>query len=148
MLACINALRMAKKLTPQQEEFADLVARGQTKAAAYRKVFPNSLKWQPKNIWSKASALAARPAVKARVAQIKTEVRDLAHWSREDSVLTLRKVATESEKGAEIVAAVRELNAMHGYHAPTKHEHGGSDGKPLLEELVKAVLGTTLPIRA
>lgn len=150
MLACINALRMSQKLTPQQEKFADLVARGAKQADAYREAFPKSLNWKPATIWSKASTLAADGKVQARIEEIREEIRDLGLWTREESVLALRAVADQRgvlAKGGEIVAAVRELNAMHGYNAPQKHEHTGGDGKPLLEELVKAVLGTTLPIR-
>ena len=33
----------------------------------------------------------------------------------------LKNLLGNTERGNEIVSAVKELNAMHGYNAPTKH---------------------------
>ena len=61
--------------------------------------------------------------VALRVAELKAKLEEKALWTREDSVRGLRDVAGKDEaKGPEIVAAIKELNAMHGFNAPTKHE--------------------------
>ena len=54
-------------LSPQREKFAVELAKGATQTDAYRIAYPTSLKWQDKTLWSKASEMAAKPAVRARV---------------------------------------------------------------------------------
>ncbi|MDR0276232.1 MAG: terminase small subunit [Burkholderiaceae bacterium] len=54
-------------LTPQQECFAQEVARGKPLAQAYRIAYPKSLKWKNETLWPAASQLMAHPKVHARV---------------------------------------------------------------------------------
>jgi hypothetical protein len=80
-----------------------------------------------KSINEKASALAADVKVSSRIAELKAALASKALWTREDSVHTLREIATDSEaKAAEKVSAIKELNLMHGFNAPTKVEIGGN----------------------
>lgn len=58
------------KLTPQRARFAIELARGQSQSDAYRVAYPTSLKWAGNTLWSAASALAADPKVRARVAEL------------------------------------------------------------------------------
>ena len=112
-------------LTHQQEAFAQAVASGKSQAEAYRTAYPKSLRWKPDSVWNKASALMADVRVSARVDAIRTEINELGLWSRERSVRALVAVIDSAEKGGEVVAAVKELNAMHGFNAPQKIEHSG-----------------------
>lgn len=65
--------------------------------------------------------------VKARVQELKSAVASKALWSREDSVLALREIAADPEaRSNEKVAAIKELNAMHGFNAPQKVELSGA----------------------
>lgn len=57
-------------LTPQRETFAAGLASGLTQAAAYRKAYPKSLKWQDTTVWKRASELAADGAVSGRVSEL------------------------------------------------------------------------------
>jgi phage terminase small subunit len=57
-------------LTPKREAFAAGLAQGLTQAAAYRKAYPVSLKWQDRSVWQKASELAGNVEVQARVAEL------------------------------------------------------------------------------
>ena len=134
-------------LTPQREHFAQLIAAGKTQADAYREAFPSSLTWKPATVWSRASELMGDRKVMGRVEELRGELRELELWSRAESVRRLRQVVETSERGSDIIAAVRELNAMHGYNAPQKREHSLGGGEPALQGLIAAVLGTTLPIR-
>jgi hypothetical protein len=116
-----------KALTPKQEKFAQLVADGNTQADAYRGAY-NAVNMSDPVIHNKASLLMTTGEIKVRVAQLKEELSKKALWSREESVEALRNVLTNPDKATDIVSAVKELNAMHGYNAPVKMEveHRGS----------------------
>lgn len=109
-------------ITPQQEVFAQAVAGGKSQADAYRTAYPKSLKWKPDSVWNKASAMMAKAEVSARVEAIKAELADLGLWTREQSVLALVGVVRAPDKATDIVAAVKELNSMHGFNAAQKVE--------------------------
>jgi hypothetical protein len=129
-------------LTPQQEAFAAGVARGLSQAEAYRQAYPKSQSWKDASVWNRASALMRTAEVLARVEQLRAELEQLHLWSREDSVRALKGVIEEPDKASDVVAAVRELNAMHGFNAPEQMEvtHKGLPGRV---ELVAA----TTPVK-
>ena len=113
-------------LTAKQEAFAQAVASGMTQADAYRASYDceNSA---DKTIVEEASRVMADRNVSARVQVLKDELACTALWSRLDSVQTLAEIAKGEETRAnEKVAAIKELNSMHGFNAPTKHEVAGN----------------------
>jgi hypothetical protein len=124
-------------LTPQKEAFAQGVAAGKSQAEAYRAAYPKSLKWKPETVYQAASRLMADSNVSARVEAIRAELAEKGLWSREQSAKALieiinRKTLDETvgkeipaAQDKDIISAVKELNAMHGFNAPTKVEHGG-----------------------
>lgn len=113
-------------LTAKQEAFAQAVAGGMTQADAYRSAYEAS-QMMDKTIVEEASRIAADRNVAARVAELKEAVAIQAIWTRLDSVRTLADIAVDGEARAnEKVSAVKELNAMHGFNAPTKHEVAGN----------------------
>lgn len=59
---------MPKKLSIRQERFARMVASGKSQSEAYRQAYPGSQKWLAKSVHERASALANRAKVAARVA--------------------------------------------------------------------------------
>lgn len=124
-------------LTPKQEAFAQGLANGLSQAAAYREAYPKSRAWKDATVWKRASDTAAIGVVQGRVEAIRAELAEQHLWSRADSVRVLREVAEDGEKGAERVAAVKELNAMHGFQAPQKLEHSGLGAITLVVEGVK-----------
>lgn len=112
-------------LTTKQERFAQAIADGLSQADAYRTAYDAS-KSKPETVWSKASELMADGKVTARVAQLREALATKALWSRERSVTALAGIADGGEsKAAEKVAAIKELNAMHGFNAPAKIELSG-----------------------
>jgi hypothetical protein len=113
-------------LTPQQEAFALLVASGKSQAEAYRTAYANSTVWKDSTVWERASRLSAKPEVIARVAEHRADLAKRSLWSREDSVRSLMGVIRDAERASDIVSAVKELNAMHGFNAPQKVEHSGA----------------------
>ena len=107
-------------LTAKQEKFAQSLADGKTQADAYRAAY-SSAKMKPESIWSKASELMADVKVASRVASLKALLVDKALWTREKSVTILSGIADgKDNKAAEQISAVKELNIMHGFNAPTQ----------------------------
>lgn len=109
-------------LTHKQEAFAQAVAAGASLSDAYRTAYSaDSMKAETVNV--KASQLMANGKVTVRVEQLKSELSERALWTREESVRVLAEIAGGAEcKPAERVAAVKELNSMHGFNAPVKTE--------------------------
>lgn len=119
-----------KKLTPKQEKFAQCIADGMTQADAYRAAF-NAKKMKPETIHKRASELMCKGEVAGRIADIKGELEEKALWARMESVEALKKaifIAESKENPTGLVAAVKELNAMHGFNEPIKLDHSSSDG--------------------
>ena len=108
-------------LTPQQEKFAQCVASGMSQAEAYREAYPKSRQWKPEAVYSNSSTLMADAKVSQRVAELRNELSAKALWTREDSVKALMEVLSQPDRKSDVVAAVKELNSMHGFNAPKKH---------------------------
>lgn len=111
-------------ITPKQEKFAQCVADGKTQADAYRIAFDVKPTTKPETVQANASRLMADSMVSARVQELKSALANKALWTREDSVRALEKamrIAEDKDNAAGLVAAVKELNAMHGYAEAVKH---------------------------
>jgi phage terminase small subunit len=107
-------------LTAKQEAFAQAVADGMTQSDAYRSAY-NAGKMKPEAIHVNASKLMADAKVALRVASLREALASKSLWSRLDSVQALSDIARDVEARAnEKVAAIKELNAMHGYNEPAK----------------------------
>ena len=110
------------KLTDKQEKFCRVLVSGTSQADAYRAAY-NAEKMKPETVQRKACELMKDGKVSARVYQLRDELAERSGWTREDSVRELRVALADG--GAVRVAALKELNSMHGYNAPQKHEHKG-----------------------
>lgn len=126
-------------LTPKREKFAQCVADGMSQAEAYRTAYPRSLAWNQATVHQAASRLMANGKVSARVAELRAEVAKKHLWTREMSVKALVGAYKEGNPAVK-VAAVKELNAMHGFNAPQKVDVLNSDGSmaPTLIKIVAA----------
>jgi hypothetical protein len=110
-------------LTPKQEKFAQAVADGMTQADAYRVAFDVASTAKPETIHKRASELMADGDVSGRVAELRQKLEQKALWTREMSVKALVRAyqkAESRENATGMTAAVRELNAMHGYNEPQR----------------------------
>ena len=122
-------------LTAKQEAFAQAVADGMTQSDAYRSAYDAS-KTKPDVVNVKASQLAADGKVAVRVAELREALATKSLWTRLDSVQALSDIARDAEARAnEKVAAIKELNAMHGFNAPEKIDlnHGLQPENPLVK---------------
>ena len=117
---------MTENLTPVEERFANEVALGKTQAAAYRIANPRSTKWKDGSVYVKASLMMGKDKVKKRIAEIQQMFLIRSIWSREQSVMALKEVIDAPDRKSDVVAAVRELNVMHGFHEAQKIEHSGT----------------------
>ncbi len=114
------------KLTAKQEKFAQCVADGMNQSDAYRAAYSAGA-MKDTSINCNASKLLSDAKVKQRVDELRKALESKALWTREDSVLGLRAIAAGSEsKAGEITAAIKELNLMHGFNAPTKLDITGN----------------------
>ena len=119
-------------LTPKQEKFAQCVADGMSQADAYRTAYDCKPTTKPESIQDSAYKVMANPDVYQRVEELREQLAEKSLWSRADSVRVLAGIANSgagenAAKPTEIVAAVKELNAMHGWNKQTI-DHVNSDG--------------------
>lgn len=114
-------------MTPKQEKFAQCIADGMTQADAYRAAF-NAGEMKQETIHKRASELMSDGAVSGRVAELKSALASKALWTREMSVQALIEVMASPDKQTDIIAAVKELNAMHGFNAAQKIDLSNADG--------------------
>jgi|DEB0MinimDraft_3_1074331.scaffolds.fasta_scaffold02328_2 phage terminase small subunit len=107
-------------LTAKQEAFAQAIASGMTQADAYRSAYSAS-KMGDGALHVEASKLMDNPKIALRLSELQSKLEKKALWTREMSVLALADIAHGVEARAnEKVAAIKELNAMHGFNEPTK----------------------------
>lgn len=110
------------KITPKQRAFARLLFEGMNQSDAYLKIAPKAANWQKSTVWEAASRMRHRPGVEVALRQLAALLRKEAIWTRADSIRALREIVFSNRGDAAIVPAVRELNLMHGYNDPIRHE--------------------------
>jgi len=107
-------------LTAKQEKFCQSIADGMNQSDAYRSAY-STTNMSKQVLWNKAFLLADRDEVGVRISELRSNLAKKNLWTREMSVKILGNIAL-SQSGFENnkIAAIKELNAMHGYNAPTK----------------------------
>ena len=113
-------------LTVKQEAFAQGIADGLDQASAYRAAY-DAEGMADNTIYARASELVRNSKVADRIAELKGALAERVLWTREMSVKALVQTFRESA-GSVKVAAVKELNAMHGYNEPSKLHVEGNIG--------------------
>jgi hypothetical protein len=112
------------KLTAQQEKFCQCIADGLNQADAYRASYKAG-KMKDEAIYVAACRLAADHKVALRLKELKDALASKQLWTREQSVAQLVS-ELDGDRAGDRISAVKELNAMHGYNAPTKLDIRGS----------------------
>lgn len=111
-------------LTAKQEAFCQGIADGLGQADAYRAAY-DAEDMKENSVYVQASKLMKNPKITQRIAELKSQVQEKQLWSREMSIKALVQAYREGS-GSVKVAAVKELNAMHGYNEPSKVSINGS----------------------
>jgi hypothetical protein len=88
---------------------------------------------------SRAYDLLKNSEITDRIDQIKEELSKKALWSIEEAIHALKGVLTNPDKQTDIISAVKELNAMHGFNAPQKIEHSGDKTLTVIYEEPKTL---------
>ncbi|WP_454686850.1 hypothetical protein [Agrobacterium leguminum] len=111
----------------RHETFAQGLAKGMTADEAYV-----SAGYKPDR--GHASRLASNGNIRARVDEIKNRVAEKAEWSAADRLLSLKAIhdASANEDRRTAIAAIAEANKMQGSYAPTRQEHTGRNGGPVV----------------
>ena len=121
-------------LTAKQEAFCQGIADGLGQADAYRAAY-DAEDMKENSVYVQASKLMKNPKISQRIAELKSQVQEKQLWSREMSVKALVQAYREGS-GSVKVAAVKELNAMHGYNEPAKLSINGN----LVHKVVRQVI--------
>jgi len=111
-------------LTAKQEAFCQGIADGLGQAESYRAAY-DAGDMKENSVYVNASKLMKNAKVTQRIAELRSEVQEKQLWSREMSVKALVQAYREGS-GSVKVAAVKELNAMHGYNEPAKLNISGN----------------------
>ena len=132
-----------KKLTIKQESFCQEYIKNSGNASeAYRHAY-NTSKMKSKTVNERSSRLTREYIISTRLDQLKKDIADLNLWTIERSVKVLSKIAENSgdetaitAEGEEVritskhvdrIAAVKELNSMHGFKSDTTIDLKSSD---------------------
>ncbi len=112
-------------LTAKQEAFCQAIANGMNQSDAYRSAY-DAGKMKPDVVNVKASQLASDGKVTVRLTELREELANKSLWTREQSVAVLVDVIGEGDSRAgDKISAVKVLNEMQGFNAPTKLEVSG-----------------------
>lgn len=133
------------KLTAKQEAFARAYVETGNGSEAYRRAY-NAQNMKQETIAKKACGLLKQENVRGMVDQLREEAKRAFHVTTEQKMQLLWSVAeTSAQRDLDtgkiinpnaVVAAVKELNAMQGDHAPVKSEVDAKVGvKNLIEEI-------------
>ena len=95
------------------------MADGMCQTDAYKSAY-NTKKMSDQVIWNKASELANKGELEVRIRELKSKIEKKQLWTREQSVKVLSSIALSKSalsKNTDKVAAIRELNLMHGFNS-------------------------------
>ena len=121
-------------LTAKQEAFCQGIADGLGQADSYRAAY-DAAGMKDNVIYARASELMKNGKITDRIKELRSQVQEKQLWSREMSVKALVQAYREGS-GSVKVAAVKELNAMHGYNEPAKISVNGN----LVHKVVRQVI--------
>jgi hypothetical protein len=122
----------------RHEAFAQALAKGKLQEDAYAEA---GFKPHKQN----ASRLMTNDDVRRRVDEIRTRIAEKAEWSAAERLQALKRI-TDASEGSDprvAVSAISEANKMQGSHAPTRNEHTGKNGAPIMVADLSRLKGMT-----
>ena len=108
-------------LTPKQEKFAQLYVELGNASEAYRVAYNSKAKAESVNRMAKEQLDNLK--ISSRVQELREKIEEKSLWKRLDSIKTLASIADGTDveaKPSDRVNAVKALNTMHGWDAPSK----------------------------
>lgn len=117
----------------RHELFAQGVASGMTKSDAFLEAYPNAANYAPTTLYPKASSLAARPDVAARIRHLTECAADAAVFTLAEHLRRLNALSQAAQKAGDFPAAVKaeENRGKAAGFYPTKVELTGRGGGPI-----------------
>ena len=122
-------------ITAKQEAFCQALLAGNSQSDAYRDAYNTKPSSTAGAIAVSASKLMSDPKITLRIAELRKADAEAACWSRRQSEQVLKDIAlSEVIKPSERIAAIRELNTMFGYKAPSEAAVQVKALKPIMDE--------------
>ena len=108
-------------ITSKQEAFCQALLAGRSQSDAYRDAYNTKPCSTAGAIAVSASKLMADPKITLRIAELREADAEAACWSRRQSIEALKSIAlSEALKPTERIAAIRLLNTMFDFNAPSE----------------------------
>jgi hypothetical protein len=126
---------------PRHELFAQELVAGSMKTEAYITVYPHAAAWKPASAYVKASMLAARDDVKARVAYLQEQAASEAVFTRAQHLARLNVLSLDAQRSKDFTAAVRaeeNRGKVAGFYVE-RVEASGPGGSPMLPSVIQLV---------
>ena len=122
-------------ITSKQEAFCQALLAGRSQSDAYRDAYNTKLSSTAGAIAVSASKLISDPQITRRIAELRKADAEAVCWSRRQFEEVLKDIAlSEAIKPSERIAAIRELNTMFGYKAPSEAVVSVNTLKPIMDE--------------
>lgn len=127
-------------MTPKREAFAAALARGLTKAAAYREAFPASLKWQDATVWRRASEMSSDRDVQGRVEDLQLKAAAANEVTMAQHIATLEELREEARAEKQFGPAIKaeELRGKASGLYIERLQHSNPDGT-LRPQVIKII---------
>lgn len=129
-----DAAPASRLLRNQRHElFCHEVAAGRTKTDAFLEIYPHAAEWKAASVHVKASMLAARPEVKARISHLQTLAADASVFTLSAHLTRLNALSVAAEKAGDFTPAVKaeENRGRAAGFYPNKVELTGKGGGPI-----------------
>jgi hypothetical protein len=122
-------------ITAKHEAFCQALIAGRSQSDAYRDAYNIKPGSKAGAIAVSSSKLMSDPKITLRIAELRKAYAEAVCWSRRQSEQVLQDIAlSEAIKPSERIAAIRELNTMYGYKAPSEAVVSVNTLKPIMDE--------------
>ena len=125
----------------RHELFAQEVATGRAKTESFLVAYPHAAAWKPQSAQVKASMMAARPDVRARIAFIQSKAADAAVFTLSMHLSRLDHLSQAAERAGEFTSAVKaeeNRGKAAGFYVE-RIEAAGPGGQPLMPSVIQLV---------
>ncbi len=132
---------MSKPLTPKQEKFAQGVASGMNKSAAYKAAYATE-NMSDATIYSQAYRLGLDPHIAARVDELRMPIEEQVGITLQSYIaemMALKQSALDAEEHGAAIKAMELTGKCLGYYV-TKTELTGKGGGPVEHKITRDII--------